>query len=468
MNKSSNKRFLWFAVIVFLIAGAGIGYAAVPQSTIQTTAGGITTYVGHYGNFTESVESSEYFLSSMNITDNILNADPLGNATFNDLTLSGDLLNTYNVTQTLQYPQQSASYIIWRDGSTYYAKNGITGVIDYSGANAATVIQSSLDNGDKCFLTNGIYAVTSTITVNSNTTLTLSANTTIVPSGDINLFQIKPGATLTGGTVNAVNQTGRIISLSADRFRFRDKTLVSNMKLIGNTSAGNFGVFAYSASSSFPIIGVTFRDISIEGFEYGIQLRIDDDGYVNANTFDNIYGRHTVYFIYLRDLDNNNDADIDGNYFKLQYQYGGATSQRGLRIIGRYNVFEYMIWDWAGADMVDLLSDSNNNILISANNWDSTRNTDDGTLNKIISQSINKRGNATLASDSSSIVVNHGCGYTPVTGEIQVTPNRHLGNCTVFWFDTITATQFTIHVGDAGAEKKTDSTIYFLWSVVRR
>ena len=54
MNKpESNKRLLWFAVLVFLLASAKIGYAAVPQSTIRTTdPGGITTYVGHYGNFT--------------------------------------------------------------------------------------------------------------------------------------------------------------------------------------------------------------------------------------------------------------------------------------------------------------------------------------------------------------------------------------------------------------------------------
>ena len=34
------------------MAGATIGYAAVTQSTIRTTGGGITTYVGHYVNAT--------------------------------------------------------------------------------------------------------------------------------------------------------------------------------------------------------------------------------------------------------------------------------------------------------------------------------------------------------------------------------------------------------------------------------
>lgn len=45
----------------------------------------------------------------------------------------------------LEYPQQPASYIVWINSGTYYAKNGNTGTIDYSGANAATVIQNAID-----------------------------------------------------------------------------------------------------------------------------------------------------------------------------------------------------------------------------------------------------------------------------------------------------------------------------------
>lgn len=76
-------------------------------------------------------------------------------------------------------------------------------------------------------------------------------------------------------------------------------------------------------------------------------------------------------------------------------------------------------------------------------------------------------GNATLAAISSSIVVNHGCDYTPTLGDIQVTPSRDLGNCTYYWIDTIGAAQFTIHVGAAGAPKNIDKVVYFLWSVRR-
>ncbi len=130
----SNKRIVLFALIVFIMAGTGIGYAAVPQSTIRTTGAGITTYVGQYVNATlgyfvggtqivdntraasfvtldtgqgvnelyamnqdvettdavtfATVDVGEYYLSSVNITDNILNADPTGNPTFVDVTVT--------------------------------------------------------------------------------------------------------------------------------------------------------------------------------------------------------------------------------------------------------------------------------------------------------------------------------------------------------------------------------------------
>jgi len=51
-----DKRAVIFCITILLLAGTVVGYAAVPQSTIQTTVpGGITTYVGHYGNFTRGL-----------------------------------------------------------------------------------------------------------------------------------------------------------------------------------------------------------------------------------------------------------------------------------------------------------------------------------------------------------------------------------------------------------------------------
>lgn len=66
---------------------------------------------------------------------------------------------------------------------------------------------------------------------------------------------------------------------------------------------------------------------------------------------------------------------------------------------------------------------------------------------------INNKGVATLLDGETSVVVTHGLGVTPVAGNIMVTPIESWGSATKFWFDTITATQFTIKVDqDPGAD----------------
>jgi len=42
----------------------------------------------------------------------------------------------------------TVSYVIFKDGSTYFAKNGTTGAIDYSGTNGTQVTQNAVDNTD--------------------------------------------------------------------------------------------------------------------------------------------------------------------------------------------------------------------------------------------------------------------------------------------------------------------------------
>ena len=39
---------------------------------------------------------------------------------------------------------QPYSYLIYKDGSTYYARNGITGNIDYSNTNAVTLFNNTI------------------------------------------------------------------------------------------------------------------------------------------------------------------------------------------------------------------------------------------------------------------------------------------------------------------------------------
>lgn len=81
-----------------------------------------------------------------------------------------------NVTDILKYPETSYSFVIWKSGSTYYAKNGTTGIIDYSGADASTVIQAAIDSvevnkGGIIFIRNGNYTAVDLTIDSSGVTL---------------------------------------------------------------------------------------------------------------------------------------------------------------------------------------------------------------------------------------------------------------------------------------------------------
>ena len=114
----NDKRAVIFCLTVLLLAGTVVGYAAVPQSTVRTTGAGITTYVGHFGNFTESVETDAYFLGAVNKTD------------------------------IFAYPQQPTSYTVWNDTGTIYAKYGDTSLVtSYASLNATLnyILDNSVD-----------------------------------------------------------------------------------------------------------------------------------------------------------------------------------------------------------------------------------------------------------------------------------------------------------------------------------
>lgn len=70
---------------------------------------------------------------------------------------------------------EAFNYIIWTDETIVYAKNGRTGQIDFSGINAATVIQSAINalpEAEGCILIkSGYYNINTTINLRSHITL---------------------------------------------------------------------------------------------------------------------------------------------------------------------------------------------------------------------------------------------------------------------------------------------------------
>jgi hypothetical protein len=83
--------------------------------------------------------------------------------------------NSKGSMQGLQNPDE-ASYIIWNEGSTIYARNGSTGTIEYSGTDAVTVINNAITatsnkGGGTIFIKAGNYTLGSSIILKSYVTL---------------------------------------------------------------------------------------------------------------------------------------------------------------------------------------------------------------------------------------------------------------------------------------------------------
>jgi hypothetical protein len=99
-----------------------------------------------------------------------------------------------------------ASYVIFTDGSTIYARNGQTGEIEFSGADAATVIQSAINAvlastyAGSIYIREGLYLIGTNILISAYDKSIIIAgagkrSTVFQASADINVFTIKDGVT---------------------------------------------------------------------------------------------------------------------------------------------------------------------------------------------------------------------------------------------------------------------------------
>ena len=163
-----------------------------------------------------------------------------------------DLLNAIyqqlksQITKEPEIANQGYSYIIWTDGTNYYAKNGKTGQIDFSGTDASTVIQNAINNltpnrtWKEVVKLKGVFYV-STISLPSYTVLDLR-EATLIMKNNVN-----------NNMINAIH--------------------ASNVEIIGGIIDGNkanqtqgHGIYvAYSDSQSFRIYGVEIRNFKGNG-----------------------------------------------------------------------------------------------------------------------------------------------------------------------------------------------------------
>jgi len=163
----------------------------------------------------------------------------------------GYFLSTVNKTDIFKFPQQDYSYIVWKDGGNYFAKNGTTGAIDYSGVDAVTVINAALLRGST-YLKEGNYIVASgTVFIPSNTVL----------SGD--------GA---GTILNRTSAENRPIVSNIDRSNGNSYVVVRDLRIDDSGTVG--GSFNDQICLEFENVthGLAFNNIITNSKYDGIEI----------------------------------------------------------------------------------------------------------------------------------------------------------------------------------------------------
>jgi hypothetical protein len=133
---------------------------------------------------------------------------------------------------------QPASYIIFKDGDRYYAKNGRTGMIELSSGDANTVIQYAIDslpNGGRITLKRGVYYLSDTIVLR-NPAIVLEGESFI----DARALAERPGTVL--ALMDNVNKD--MIEVTGE------KCMIRYLRLYGNKYRNTSGRIIYERAGS--------------------------------------------------------------------------------------------------------------------------------------------------------------------------------------------------------------------------
>jgi len=346
------------------------------------------------------------------------------------------------------HTQVTASYIIYVENGVYYAKNGLTGQIEFSGTNAGTVIQQAINalaNGGSIYIKSGIYSISSTIVLKS----------------DIQLIG-------EGGALLSFNDVDIGILLN-DVYN----VLIEKLKLDGGWSSQK-AIVVRNCDGGHN----TVRDVWIDRFFTAIRLEAVDK-LVSHNVFENIYVFNGQYGIVgigsapdtkaitlnafrkftWRGLVNNVSIGIDlqqyvdNNYFEdihLTLLYQGST---GLHLGSSYvydNVFNNIVIDQFTENTVNIKDEANwPNWFIRVKLGGAYQTSPQITSSRFIlgtltgDRFISQSGVATIPAGSTRVTVNHYLARAP--SKVFITP---LGNARV-WVENITSTSFDIVTGTA-------------------
>lgn len=226
-------------------------------------------------------------------------------------TLTAAEWNAHVTDQNLRAKISPYSYLIYIDGSTIKARNGTTGAIDYSGTDAATVIQNAITKlnddgvGGLIFIKSGTYIINSVLQPGNNIIIEGEGTVGIAGTGTT---ETNPYATklYRGNNVHDALFNSWVEGKCACVFR--------NITFIGNSANNWYDRGCFEGWYKFSL----WENCLIKDFAYGIKLS-DNEGVKNIIS-KNIFYDMSISAIYCESM--STDSSIDNNFICNEHVTG--------------------------------------------------------------------------------------------------------------------------------------------------
>lgn len=234
---------------------------------------------------------------------------------------------------------ETATYILFKDAGICYAKNGLTGAIDYSGTNGSQIFQNAIDvlmdEGGIIFVKRGSY--TANITMKRNIRLIGENQRYTIIYGTISFLQIKQPTIVWPSSIEHLQVDAKTVGLdygvyingSMGGIRFED------MRVMGTVAD-----FYINASDLF---SCNWIDVSTH---YGGTYAFYVNGYLDQCRFERVWVGYQDYGLYLHDNYNEGGyrSRILSSVFYAFDTAGITKAVLHLRGEVAYNTFENCRW----------------------------------------------------------------------------------------------------------------------------
>jgi hypothetical protein len=367
------------------------------------------------------------------------------------------------------YPAIAATYVVFKEGTVHYVRNGTTGVLDYDDADAATAIQWAIDQastapnarmGGTILLKRGTYTISTTLDLLGRTRLLGECGSTKNPYGTILVPDVTP-------VVKAATQPAET---RVDNLEFSHISIIDSGATYAHVGLDlTLARFAYVHDCYFDGLG-TGVYITQGGFYNLISLPFIDDcttgvhitnvvATANSNTIWNgaivncttgvLFTGGTMNCVLNVGFESNTtglsiDAGIHHRAFACRFE----SNTTAIAVAGAPQHSQVFAMNYFSGNTTEISGTPGVNSRVSYNTGYITDNA----------------GTGSIANGTTTDVITHGCDYTPAVADITVTLGENPTNTPgAIWVDTITATQFTVNCeNDPGA-----SNLDFSWSVRR-